>query len=307
MVQTILIFNRFAHKGKLRHSVEEVQQCLQKAEIETDTEFTKYPGHAIELVEQMVKDGYKKIIVVGGDGTVNEAINGLVKAQQKGYGSACLGVIPNGRGNDFGFSMKIPSDLQSAVDVIKADHHVLIDIGSAGDGTFERFFCNGSGFGVDAAINHYAAVSKLNGFPSYLWGLLKAIFFDIRQPMAKISWDDGHFEMPILLLAAMNGMREGGGFKLAPEFSINDGKLDVCIVGNNQPVSRLLPLIPRLIQGRLDHPEIITLKTGKLQVKIEGKGLFSQVDGETIFSSGTSFNVSICPWKVDLIAGFGTN
>jgi hypothetical protein len=62
-----------------------------------------------------------------------------------------------------------------------------------------------------------------------------------------------------------------------------------------------------LIQGKLDHPDIITLKTGKLQVKIEGKGLYSQVDGETIFSSGTSFNVSICPWKVDLIAGLGTH
>ena len=307
MAQTILIFNRFAHKGKLRHSLEEVQRCLQQAEIDTDTVFTKFPGHAIELVEEKVQEGYKRIIVVGGDGTVNEAINGLVKAQQKGFGSACLGVIPNGRGNDFGFSVKIPSDLQSAVDVIKADRRIKIDIGSAGDGTFERFFCNGSGFGVDAAINYHAAVSKLNGFPSYLWGLLKAIFLDIRQPMAKITWDEGEFEMPILLLAAMNGMREGGGFKLAPNFRIDDGKLDVCIVGNNQPISRLLPLIPRLINGKLDHPQIITFKTSQLQATIEGKGLFGQVDGETIFSSGTKFIVSVCPWKIDLIAGLSSN
>ncbi len=136
------------------------------------------------MVEKMVEDGYKKIIVVGGDGTVNEAINGLVKAQQKGYGSACLGVIPNGRGNDFGFSMKIPSDLQSAVDVIKADHHILIDIGSAEDGPLNAFSANGSGFGV-MLYQSSCRSFEINGFSIVPWGLLKAIFLDIRNRWQK--------------------------------------------------------------------------------------------------------------------------
>ncbi len=303
MEKTILIFNRFADKGKLKHSSKEVRRCLSKAGIETEPVFTNHVGHAIDLTEQAVKDGFEKIIIVGGDGTVNEAVNGLVKAQQKGYGTASLGVIPNGRGNDFGYSLKIPGNLEQAVALIKTDNHILIDIGSAGDGTFERYFCNGSGFGIDSAINHYAAMSRLNGFPSYLWGLLKAIFFDIRQPVAKITHDDGDFEMPMLLLAAMNGMREGGGFKMAPKFDITDGKLDVCVVGDNLAVHQLLPLIPLIMKGDLDHPKIKTFKTSKLRVRIKEKGLYSQVDGETIFSAGTNFVASICPWKVDLIAG----
>jgi YegS/Rv2252/BmrU family lipid kinase len=303
MEKTILIFNRFADKGKLKHSSGEVQRCLSKAGIKTEPVFTHHVGHAIDLAEKAVKDGFERIIIVGGDGTINEAVNGLVKARQKGYGTASLGVIPNGRGNDFGYSLKIPGNLEQAVEIITADNHILVDIGSAGDGTFERYFCNGSGFGIDSAINHYAAMSRLNGFPSYLWGLLKAICFDIRQPVAKITYDDGEFEMPMLLLTAMNGMREGGGFNIAPKFDVTDGLLDVCVVGNNLTVPQLLPLIPLIMKGNLDHPNIRTFKTSKIQVEIEGKGLYSQVDGETIFSSGTCFFASICPWKVDLIAG----
>ncbi len=304
MEKTLLIFNRFADKGKIKNSLEEILHCLMQAGIEAEAVITECVGHAIDLAETAVREGFQKVLVAGGDGTVNEAVNGLVKAQKNGYGSASLGVIPNGRGNDFVYAMKIPRNLQQAVAVIQADKRIKIDIGCAGDGATERYFCNGSGFGFDSAINYYATQSRLNGFPSYLLGLVKAILFDLHHVPAKVTWDEGTVEMPILLLTAMNGLREGGGFIVAPNFDITDGKLDICMVGDNLKLPRLLPLIPLIMKGQLNHPDIRTFKTRKLVVEISGPGVQSQVDGESIFTAGTRFVSEISPWKVDLITEY---
>ena len=300
-METMLIINQKAAKGIGLFSLDKILSAFQDAGIETETATTTHPKHAIELAEKAVKDGAKRVIVSGGDGSVNEVVNGLVLAQIHGYGKASLGIIPNGRGNDFCYCLNIPKKLSKAAAIIAAGNQITTDVGVAGDGTFDRYFINGSGFGVDSAINYHASNSFLNGFPSYAWGVVHSIFTDMDQVSAQIEIDGEHFENKLLLFTAMNGMREGGGFTLAPQFSLQDGLLDLCWVGDGLPWSKILPLLPRLFSGNLDHPYIHKRKARQISIHTEGKGLFSQVDGETIITRGHDFRSAISDYKIDLI------
>ena len=109
----------------------------------------------------------------------------------------------------------------------------------------ERYFLNGGGMGFDSAINFYASKSRFAGFASYGIGLVKAVFRDFRQEQALITAPGFAFNEPVLFVAFLNGKREGGGFILAPDFDIQDGLLNVCIVGRGSSLPKLLPLIPR--------------------------------------------------------------
>lgn len=302
-MKELLIFNHKAAKGASIKSVDRVIKELEKAGIEADAFVTEHRGHAIEMAKDAVLQGAERIIVCGGDGTVNEAVNGMVLAQKEGGKKAALAIIPSGRGNDFCYCMNIPKDLKEDIAIIKEDHRISIDLGVAGDGTFDRYFCNSSGFGVDSAINYHAANSYLNGFPSYVWGVVKALFTDLSYNKAHFTIDGEEFDTTMVLFTAMNGMREGGGFVLAPKFSLQDGKLDLCILGNGVPPFKIVSLIPRLFSGNLDHPDIRTQQAQSVHIQLTDakKGLFSQVDGETIIKNGKEFFVSIAPYKIDLV------
>lgn len=301
MDKSLLVYNRLASKGKVRHSLNEIEQALKKENILTDSVLTEHGGHGVELVENAIKEGYTRLIVTGGDGTINESINGMVRAQKKGYGTTALGIIQNGRGNDFAYSAKIPGDLASAIGMIKRDHRIPLDVGYVKIDGRERYFCNSTGLGFDAAINFYASRSRFTGFASYGYGLFKALFKDSKKVPAKISWDGGELNMKVLIMAAMNGKREGGGFILAPDFDLQDGKLDICIVGGEKTILKLLPLVPRFIKGNIDHPDVISFKTNWVKTEFGGPGSHGQADGEILCTEGNEFYAEICPEKIDLI------
>ncbi len=303
MDKTLVIYNRYACKGKFKYSIQDVEKGLKAEEIIADMVLTEYPEHAIDLVEKSVKEGYRQVIIVGGDGTINEAVNGLIQAQKKGYGKATLGVIQNGRGNDFAFGMKIPNELKEAISLIKKAQPIPMDVGYVKTNEKSRYFCNGAGIGFDSAINYRATMSHLTGFPSYFFGLLGSLIKDFKQYDAKISWADGETEMMILLLTTMNGTREGGGFLLAPDYDFQDGNLNAVLIGNGKPLHQLLPLIPRFFTGNLDHPDILRIKTPWLKAEFSTTGLYGQADGEIICSAGTEFYAEICPEKIDIISG----
>lgn len=304
MENTLLIFNRQADKGKHKNSYGKIMDALKVAEIPVDAMISQYSGHAMKLAERGVRDGYRKIIAVGGDGSVNEVANGIIRAQQKGYGNASLGIIPNGRGNDFGYAVQIPKDLDGSIKILKADRHLTVDVGRVTWGNNDRFFLNGAGIGFDSAINYYAGKSRFSGFGSYLIGLAKAIFRDFRQEEALITAPGFEFKNRLLFLAILNGSREGGGFVLAPEFDLQDGMLDMCVVGKGTSLPKLVPLIPKFMAGKLDHPEIVTFRAPRVDVTIKGHGFIGQVDGETIFTNEVKLTAEIAQEKIDLITNF---
>lgn len=302
-MKNLVIYNKHAAKGFSANGAEKILEMLKGAGIDADLRETEYPNHAAELAEEAAKQGSERVFICGGDGSINEAFNGLVAAQKAGLKAPALGVIPNGRGNDYVTGLQLPRKLDAMQAMFREDKRTLVDVGYAGDGTFERCFANGSGFGVDSAVNYHATQCIFNGKISYLWGVVEAIFHDMLHQEAHFTVDGKEFDMKMVLFTAMNGLQEGGGFKLAPEFSVTDGLLDICVVGMGYPALKLISLIPRLALGRMDSPDIFTMKAHDVHVHLDAdkRGLYSQIDGETIIVDGRDFYVGISPYKVELI------
>ncbi len=302
-MKDILIINPQASKGSRHFRDERIMDALAKEGIAPELIKTEHPGHAIELAEEAAKNGADRVIISGGDGSINEAVNGLVNAQKQGFTRTALGFIPAGRGNDFCAALGIPKSLPEIVQILKQDHRIHSDIGSAGDGTFERYFMNGSGYGIESAINYYASRSVIRGKLSYIYGIAKSLFNDLHIQEAQIDIDGKMISYPFVLFAAMNGRQEGGGFRLAPKYSLNDGLLDICMVGGNIPKAKLLLTIPHLSNGTLDFPGILSMQAASVHVHLDPdkKGLFSQIDGETIIERGFDFYSRVSPWKIEII------
>ena len=302
-MKDILIINPNASKG-LRHFREEkIMDALHAVGIDPELMRTERQGHAVELAEKAAVNGADRVIIAGGDGSLNEVVNGLAAAQKQGHRNTALGFIPAGRGNDFCDALGIPKNLTKIARILQEDHRIRCDIGAAGDGTFERYFINGSGFGIESAINYYATRSILNGKLSYIHGIIKSMFHDLLVQEAQFTIDGKEMSYPFALFAAMNGRQEGGGFRLAPNFRLDDGLLDLCLVGGNIPIPRLLLTIPHLSNGTLDFPGILSMQASSVHVHLEPdkKGLFAQTDGETIIKDGYDFYSKISPWKIEII------
>lgn len=303
-MNNLLIYNSYASKGSPLLSLETIVHVLERTGIQIEAVRTEYAKHAIELTEQAAREGAERVIIVGGDGSINEAYNGLVNAQKAGLEAPSLLIVPNGRGNDFVTGTGMPSKLEDVAAALKADHRKTVDVGYAGDGTFERYFANGSGFGIDSAVNYYASQSPLKNKLSYAYGFLKAVANDLVQQEAHFEIDGESFDEKFVVFTAMNGLMEGGGFKIGSGFVLDDGLLNLCIIGKGLPAGRLLARTSDVINGRLDHPDIWTRKAAQVHVHLESDkhGLFSQVDGETIIVNGYDFYAGISPYKVTLIA-----
>lgn len=302
-MKDVLICNPHASKGKRHIKEEKILEAFSVVGLTPELFVTERPGQAAEFAEKAAKNGADRVIISGGDGSINEAVNGLVNAQKQGFTGTALGFIPSGRGNDFCEALGIPKKLPEIAEILKQDHRMRCDIGSAGDGTFEHYFINGSGFGIESAINYYATQSFISGKFSYIYGIVKSIFHDLHVQEADFDIDGKTMHYPFVLFAAMNGRQEGGGFRLAPNYRLDDGLLDICMVGGNIPVPRLLLTIPHLSSGKLDYPGILAMQASTVHVHLspDKKGLFSQVDGETIIERGYDFYSKISPWKIEIV------
>jgi diacylglycerol kinase (ATP) len=130
------------------------------------------------------------VVAVGGDGTANEVLNGLVRARQAGCGSAALGLIPVGRGNDFAYGVGIGGGLEVAFQGLAGGQSRWIDVGLVvgGDYPHGRYFGNGVGIGFDAVVGFEALkLKRLHGFPSYIVAALKTIFLYFNAPTVRSS------------------------------------------------------------------------------------------------------------------------
>ena len=184
---------------------------------------TERAGHAIELARTAAGQGYETVVAAGGDGTVNEVINGLVQAKTSGIDLPALGVISVGRGNDFGYGMGLPHSVEEAVHILSAGHTRKIDVGRLTGGLYPqgRCFGNGVGIGFDAVVGFESVkLAPLSGFPSYLVAALKTILLYFHAPRVQIELDDETITQPCLMVSVMNGRRMGGGFYMTPEFEI---------------------------------------------------------------------------------------
>jgi diacylglycerol kinase (ATP) len=304
MPKNKIILNPLAGKGNASRLIPEVEREFNGHHLEFDISLTQYPWHAAELAQEAIKEGYSTIIAAGGDGTANEVLNGVMLAKNNGAGTATLGVLPIGRGNDFSFSMGVPQDMAECCRAIAKGISRKIDVGFVKGGLYPegRYFGNGIGVGFDATVGFVAAESRLTGFMAYMVAALKTLGFYYRAIDAQIITDSGELRQPCAMISIMNGIRMGGGFFMAPQGDPTDGVLDLCIV-HHMPRFRLLPLIADFTKGTQGKSQAVKfLQTKKLTVKaLEGTTLPAHADGETLCTAGLEISIELLPQQIDMI------
>lgn len=299
-----VIVNPISGRGSGEKSYPLIQHCLDQSGLNFEMCRTSSPGHAIQLAEDASSEGYDIVVAVGGDGTANEVLNGLVNARQKGSGRAVFGLISVGRGNDFGFGIDTPISLEEACQAIARDRRKWIDVGwvKGGDYPEGRYFGNGVGVGFDAVVGFEALkLKRLSGFPSYIVAALKTIFLYFRAPTVRVEYDGEMLDLSALMVSTMNGRRLGGGFMMAPEGKIDDGLFDLCIAGE---VSKLgiFALIPRFMQGtQASHPAIHTAQAAQVTITALQGALPAHADGETLCYAGDHLVIKIIPKALEVI------
>jgi diacylglycerol kinase (ATP) len=264
---------------------------------------TERVGHAIELARTAALEGVDVVVASGGDGTVNEVINGLMSARSEGK-TAALGVLPAGRGNDFSYCKGIPEDIESACKVLLDNRRRKVDIGLIRGGKVkgERYFGNVLGVGFDAITTiEVSKMPRWGGFLSFLAAVIKTIFLFYKGPTVKVDYDNKTLTMPTLMVAVMNGRRLGDGFYLAPEGKADDGLFDL-VIAREVTRRRIFTLLPHFMKGtQATQPEITSVQAAKITITAQKGVLPAETDGEILCTDGDWLQVEILPKAIDLV------
>ncbi|OGU58695.1 MAG: hypothetical protein A2V66_15590 [Ignavibacteria bacterium RBG_13_36_8] len=282
MASIKVILNPVAGKGFAAKAEPDIIGYIKELELEFDLVRTKEVGHAIELAEQAVHDGFKTVVAVGGDGTNNEVVNGLMNAAAKGK-EAVMGTMAAGSGSDFTHNVGVPKDLKEACARIKEGKTRKVDVGKFQvPGHPVRYFDNQFGIGFDGTVTMVAKrYKKLRGMALYLPVVFQTIFIDSKPTFVNIKTDNEEFNLSTLQISIANGNREGGGFYMAPEAKVDDGLFDICIVESLSKPG-MIAIVPKFMSGaHVNHPKTRMLKTKKIRVTSEDN-LIAHFDGELL-------------------------
>ncbi len=245
---------------------------LKYSDISYEIVYTKEEGHATEIARKYSSRDDYRIYAVGGDGTLNEVLNGMV-----GSGS-CLGCIPGGSGNDFIRSVVKKFDRKRILMNTVLGQVEEIDVASV-DG---RYFINIASMGFDAnTVNNVEGFKNMKYLPNkfaYLAAVLKTAR-DFTHINLRIVVDDVEFETEAFMVAIANGQYYGGGIKIAPEADLHDGLLDVLIVKDMTP-SKIIKFLPKAIAGNHLGLNEVTLLRGKNIELYSEEPVFINIDGE---------------------------
>jgi YegS/Rv2252/BmrU family lipid kinase len=302
----IFIVNPIAGQGFGKLALPEIERRAHENSMEYKITSTDHPGHAIDLAREAAVGGMENVVAVGGDGTANEVLNGLMQARNQGHRNTRMGIIGIGRGNDFAYGFGIPPGLQDGFKVIQNGLHRFMDVGYVVGGDYPqgRYFGNGVGIGFDAVVGFEALkLTHLHGFLNYIVAALRTIFLFFDAPLVQIEYDEKMITQPSLMVSIMNGRRMGGGFMMAPEALPDDGLLDLCIAGQLSRIG-ILKMIPRFMKGtQATHPKIKMGQSEKIHVVAIKDSLPAHADGETICTAGSELRVEIVKRPLEILHG----
>jgi diacylglycerol kinase (ATP) len=299
-----IIANPVAGSGAGARLIPRIQQLLGVHNLEYDLVQTQNSGHGIALTREAISQGYEVIVAAGGDGTVNEVINGLMECKLSGMAPAAFGILGAGRGNDLAYSVNVPHDLEKAVLTLAGGHRQRIDIGRVVGGRFPegRYFGNCVGVGFDAVTTiEVSKMPRLGGFLSFFIAVLKTIFLYYKGPLIKVKYDDQELTQHCLMVSIMNGKRLGGGFWTAPDAKQDDGQLDLCIA-REVTRRRIFTLIPYFMKGTQETQDEITMgRAEKITITAIDGVLPAQTDGEILCTDGNHLEIDVLSKQLEVI------
>ena len=249
-----------------------------------ETLFSERPGHLRKLAAAAAAD-HDLLVVVGGDGTLNEVVNGVV-----GTGAE-LAVLPAGTGQDFGRTHGIATKLEDAVRIALEGETATVDLGHARFAGGERYFANVGSVGMSGAVAKRAnSMSKALGGRATFYYALAREFLTWRNTEVVVSYDGGERRGRMHDVIVANGQWHAGGMRLAPGAEADDGLFDVVLVGD---VTKLdfVTTSPKLYSGRhVEHPRIDVIRAAALDVGAD-EPLPVELDGEPAGTTEVRFEV----------------
>ncbi len=296
-----LILNPFANVGRAKKQLPHICQTFQTQGVALDVSVTERPQHATQLARDAAQSGvYNALVVGGGDGTLNEVVNGLVLAAGED-GTLPLAVLPLGTGNDFSDMQGLARDVGAvARRVVSGDRPTQIDLGKVETGHKTYYFDNNCAAAMEAAVNQQALrFKRLSGRLRYVAAVGRALM-NLQEWQMRLTWDDGELDEVLLLLSVCNGPRTGSTFLMSPKASVTDGLFDVVTVPRIGwgTIGRV---IPRIVKGtHLSHPDVTLFRTTKLQIDSRPSTPI-HADGEMVADSAENITISVLPGKLSLL------
>jgi YegS/Rv2252/BmrU family lipid kinase len=258
-----------------------------------DALLSQRPGELTELTRRAVDDGASLLVVVGGDGTVHEVVNGLLAASSH---EVELAVLPRGTGKDFVRSLRIPDDLDRALEVARDGRPRVVDAGRAAyhawDGSeANAYFANFAGAGISGAIARRANRSSkaLGGRISFFAATI-AVFASWQSATITVEIDGAQRSGDMFEVLVMNGDYAAGGMWVTPEAEPDDGRLDVLLIGDVTKAD-FVRTFPKIYRGKhLSHPKIDVVRGQVVQVE-SATALPIVLDGEQPGTTPARFEI----------------
>lgn len=279
----LFIINPIAGKGKSLNFIPLIEEAFKDREDTFIIEKTQYKGHATEIAKKYSNEDNLRIYSLGGDGTLNEVLNGMAETD------SALGVIPCGTGNDFVKSfLKEVNFKDILLRTIEGDEKT-VDIGMANN----RYFLNIGSVGFDSSVVYNARFFKSKPFiPSSMAYVLSLIYtpFVYKSPLMKIEIDDKSFVQKNMLIAVCNGKFYGGGIPICPHANIEDGELNTCLV-KDLPITKFFKFFPRILKGKHDEAEEVSFHLGEIIKVSTDEDFILQWDGELEKCNQVTFNI----------------
>ncbi|HSH39346.1 MAG TPA: diacylglycerol kinase family protein [Chthoniobacterales bacterium] len=283
-MKTCIICNPGA--GSVDNGAATLEQ-LRSADRSATVRLTRDIGQATEFAHQAAEDGYELVVAAGGDGTLNEVVNGVAPHIDR----IRVGLIPLGTGNDFARSLNLPDSVEACVDVLREQHVKPVDLVRVTNGRV-RYMLNVSAGGFSGAVGEKLTpeIKKSWGPLAYLRCAAEA-FPELRAYRTSIVLDDmTPLEFNLYNAIVANGRFVAGGTQVAPEAAIDDGQLDLVLVPE-RPMSEMVVMAAQMLVGNhLTSDAVVFRRAAKVSIS-SSPGMWFNVDGELIGNEPVTFEV----------------
>lgn len=295
--QWFVLVNPNAGNRRIKRDWYKIRKLLQEAGLEYNFALTERALHAVEITKKAIKNGFRKFIAVGGDGTFNEVVNGFFLQKAVDVEAFTVGIIPVGTGNDWGRMFAIPNDYRRAIDIIVRGKTFVQDVGRisyfAEDEPKSRYFVNIAGMGFDALVaqktNKQKAEGKGNAL-AYFYNLFTGLF-EYKPAVTDFFVDGRKFSFNTFSVSVGICKYNGGGMKQLPDAIPDDGFLDMTII-KKIGMGTIFAQLRNLYTGTfVKHPKVATFRARNIRIQSQRKGFMMEADGESLGES--PFEVTI--------------
>ena len=285
-----VLLNPVAGGRKCRQEYAAVSDRLKESGIRCNVTVSQHPGHLTEVASELAIRGCETIIVGGGDGTINEVINGVAGTE------TAVGILPLGTANDFATNMGI-KDIDSAYHIIKQRRTKKIDLIRVNN---DKFFGSTACLGFDAEV---AAFARRRWFSPFLMHVLGGVwkFFSYKSKMVELRFNGQKSFGDIFLVAFGNVRSYARGMVINPEAECDDGFLDICIVGR-MPRWNILSLFPSVYKGTHVTHERISQHRAAAVFAQAADPMHLYADGD--YMATTPVRLEVAPKYLEVIVGF---